>query len=412
MRKLALAAIFVGVSALAACGGGGDNGDDVQIGPDANLNTGTCNPVSQTGCAADQKCTWVEYQEDPALGKTECVTNGTVPVGGACTRGEPGATTGFDDCDKSYCVNGTCTEICSQSQAASCPDNKVCVLYADTFDDLGDDSTVGLCGPTCDPVSQNCTNETEGCYLLINQGKGTCARVPSAAAGRDQNDDCYGPASGGCYLNGCDKGYQAILLKEPGSQQATCGKFCTPVNTYKDNAAANDLDGTAPNDCAATTLGGVTNQGCGFIQSIYGSATTFDPKVIDAGFGICYNGDVWDVCTKYEPLKIVEQWNAGYTGAPAGSTEEQKIAAAVASFCNFCGGTVNAMGRCQDQKAQCTAGAGCMDLAEEKRIFDQLLPGDGAKAIILRHIREDYAKKFPHGLILPDGQVLPAPSVD
>src|SRR5687768_2072454 len=89
-----------------------------------------CNPVAQTGCAADEKCTWSTYMEEPALGKTECVPAGTVQAGGACTEGvSPGVGDRYDDCAKGlYCTSGVCTEICTQADASSCGSEGVCMI--------------------------------------------------------------------------------------------------------------------------------------------------------------------------------------------------------------------------------------------------------------------------------------------
>jgi len=42
-----------------------------------------------------------------------CVDAGSAEVGEACTWGEPGVFTGFDDCaEKLLCVGGSCRQIC------------------------------------------------------------------------------------------------------------------------------------------------------------------------------------------------------------------------------------------------------------------------------------------------------------
>jgi hypothetical protein len=59
MKKLALGALFVGF--MAACGGG--KKDDVVLidapeGGDDAPPSQVCNPIAQTGCQANEKCTW------------------------------------------------------------------------------------------------------------------------------------------------------------------------------------------------------------------------------------------------------------------------------------------------------------------------------------------------------------------
>ena len=111
--------ILVALSALAfgACGGGGDDGDNggIVVGADANNGGGggggdaVCNPVTQAGCEAGEKCAQLVESEEPFLARTACVPDGSVTAGGACTRGEAGAN-GYDDCVAGFdCLNGVCT---------------------------------------------------------------------------------------------------------------------------------------------------------------------------------------------------------------------------------------------------------------------------------------------------------------
>src|SRR5687767_10282055 len=95
--------------ALAGCGGGDDSGDDDDgtpdagdpididggIGgePDAMVSTAECNPVSQTGCAAGEKCSSIRDMP------TSCQAAGTVTGGGPCTVPEGG---GPDDCEAGF----------------------------------------------------------------------------------------------------------------------------------------------------------------------------------------------------------------------------------------------------------------------------------------------------------------------
>jgi hypothetical protein len=395
-----LVAIYAGATALAACGGGGDDDDvgvDIDGGDDET--TTACNPVSQTGCDAGEKCTWVVYSEEPSLGKTECVADGTVDKAGACTTGAPGAATGFDDCKAGlYCVNSVCTDICTQTDSATCDEGFACVIYADTFDDLGDDSTIGLCAPTCNPVTQDCEVEGQACYLLISDGAGTCAGVPAAAAELGQGDTCYGPMAGSCYLNGCNKGYQAILLAQAGSDDAVCGAFCTPVNTYLNNPDTNDVDGGDPANCGAARVM-QANQGCGFIQSIFAGSDTFDPSIISAEYGICYNGNEWGLCGDYDPEGMVAAYNAGYTGA----TDMEKAANANKALCTFCGASnPDTCEGADDPK--CNSGVGCLSLEKDAAIFGQLMGASGMSTV--RHIRENARKKID-GIIMPDGERFP-----
>ena len=79
------------VVALAACGGNGGGGGD-------GGSTAVCNPVTQAGCEAGEKCAQLVQSDDPFLASTACVPDGSVTDGGACTRGAAGQATGYDDC--------------------------------------------------------------------------------------------------------------------------------------------------------------------------------------------------------------------------------------------------------------------------------------------------------------------------
>ncbi len=73
--------------------------------------------------------------ETPALvGRTACVPNGTVTVGGACARGVAGPTTGFDDCVAgAYCINGRCEPVCAVAAATPCGTAGTCTRYSGVF---------------------------------------------------------------------------------------------------------------------------------------------------------------------------------------------------------------------------------------------------------------------------------------
>jgi hypothetical protein len=120
MKKLILGAVF---ALLAACGGGGD--DDVTLDPDANSGpdaAAACDPVAQTGCADNEKCTWIRVTD--TLGRLGCSPDGTVAAGADCTRGPNGDTTGYDDCAAgNLCVEGVCRAQCVDG---ACPSGSTC----------------------------------------------------------------------------------------------------------------------------------------------------------------------------------------------------------------------------------------------------------------------------------------------
>src|SRR5262245_33556835 len=104
MRKLVVGIVFV-----AACGGGDDGAgpsdapvridtatpadapptiDARQV--DAPPVGGPCNILTQSGCAAGQKCTWIRASVSPPLGQVGCAPAGTVATNAACSYGPTG----------------------------------------------------------------------------------------------------------------------------------------------------------------------------------------------------------------------------------------------------------------------------------------------------------------------------------
>ncbi len=240
MKKLALGTLMI-AGLLVACGGG--DSDDVTPLPDANTNnpdasSGACNPLSppgQQGCLTGQKCTWVTVQDTPdRLGRVACVADGTVALGGACTVGAAGETTGFDDCQAGlFCINAECRDICGlQGQAnGTCETGYNCTRYADTFANGDDDPAYGVCNPGCNPITQIRTGTTTGCganmgcYMLVSQ---TESIAVCAGAGDDMvNTDIAPPV----YANSCVPGAQP-RRKDPGSQTSECGGLCAMVDVY------------------------------------------------------------------------------------------------------------------------------------------------------------------------------------
>src|SRR5690348_1019149 len=96
MRTLALVAMVVG---LAMSCGGGDDGKKILPFPDANDGPlEPCNLLTQAGCAAGEKCTWlVDAMIPQYVGHIGCAPSGAADVGDACMFGSPGAT-GYDGC--------------------------------------------------------------------------------------------------------------------------------------------------------------------------------------------------------------------------------------------------------------------------------------------------------------------------
>lgn len=352
MKKLIISALCA--VAFGACGGGGNK--DISItdsGPeiDGNVTPPGCNPVTQAGCEADEKCAQLVESgpteanpEAPFLAKTACVPNGTVPEGGACTRGEPGATTGFDDCVGSYsCISGVCSPICNVGPPDSCrvdgqpaTEGSYCTLFSDLFDDI---DLTGICVPGCNPVDDTLGDDgfitnndcaaAEGCYLNATRGIAACTNVAGGSEENAQNSICAA-SDGQCYLNACASGFLPLLPDAPvDADNSTCARYCSPVDTHT-NADA-DADGLN-SKCSGVNLGlaGGTNGNanphqCRFIQNFYS-----DTGAVPAEVGMCVptlsnEGGSWADCTAYDHDGLVAAYNAETT--PDGQTT---------AFNNFC----------------------------------------------------------------------------
>lgn len=313
MKTLASAALFLGVFGLVACGG--DDGPSFVDGGGGDARQ-VCNPVTQQGCESGEKCASLIESVDPVLVRTACVENGTVPVGGACTVGDPGPT-GFDDCEASSgqgneCINGICTEVCSTSPN-TCGTGFVCVLFDGLFDDVGDGQSTGACAPACDPVSQDCANAADGCYFQFRQNSGVCAGVPMPAADNTQDVACYGPGGDetttGCFLNGCAKGHAAILPNDPDVQMPSfqCAFFCSPVDNQMEDAPAvegaqappTQWDCNSANDVAANGdrvgPGAAGSHECRYLNSFY-----TDTGMVVNTIGFCVPVDPWLSCANFD----------------------------------------------------------------------------------------------------------------
>jgi hypothetical protein len=292
-------------SGLLGCGG---KDEPMFEFPDSGTAAITCNPVSQTGCEADEKCSWLTVSRDPYLGRTACVPDGAVPVDGACETGEPGEETGFDDCVAgSICNYGICRSICSISPD-SCGDGFACGRYSRLFTD---DSArnIGECDPTCDPLAQGC-EEGFGCYLQLSTGVATCTGAPVEEL--TQGDRCLAPeGEAGCYLNGCSPGWASVPFWLMG-EQALCTAYCEPVSTWVedpegdgvDTTVMGDADGTDEYPCSVERIGAVGQQ-CRYFNSISFQDGFLDQ--VDDRFGWCAEPthELYGDCTKYNLARMV-----------------------------------------------------------------------------------------------------------
>jgi hypothetical protein len=205
-----------------------------------------CDPLAQTGCAANEKCTWVIdlFTGADATGHVGCVANGTVANGQACMVGAGGPmATGFDNCQKgSVCNSGICKTVCDTNGGApNCGTTGSCVTYNNLFANVGEVAVAGACDPNCDPLTQtvgsvaacgspNPANPTKGCYGFWQSGgksRFSCANVGNLNA---KQDFVIGTR---IFINSCAPGFFPGLVMGSGSMQAICSAFCNPADVYQ-----------------------------------------------------------------------------------------------------------------------------------------------------------------------------------
>jgi len=253
MNKLALGALFAG---LVACGGGGNSTKVTTVvvdgsGPDGV--SGACNPLTQTGCNAGEKCNWIYDQLMPTVvGHIGCEAEGTTAIGGDCGN----RAVGPDSCVKgAECVSGECKQICdNQGGAPMCDADHACVQYQNTFVD-GTNTVAGVCDPGCDPLTQRLkvgnaeacgsadpTKPAKGCYGYGEYScSGTAPTVPVEMA--VTLTDRVAPA--GDYLNACAPGFMPILISETGSSTGLCNGLCAALESDQTKPAANEVGDAA-----------------------------------------------------------------------------------------------------------------------------------------------------------------------
>jgi hypothetical protein len=283
MRKL----VFAVIALLGGCGGCKDTPDIVppDVPPDVPMG---CNVLTQAGCAAGEKCTWLLDAVMPQyVGHVACAPAGTANVGEACMYGMPGAT-GFDNCAAGLvCGNfrggaGECKQICDQQGGApACDAQHVCVTYSGLF---GTSATMpaagGVCDLACDPMTDNdfdgsgtqvktgttCgTNPAIGCYGVPSSGT---APATGWSCGGDVNvneaqpiglrhrvqctemNNCADPGPT-IYVNSCNQGYLPLLRESTMVSTAICTALCKPKNCYLGNCGTNNADrlGEDPHRC-------------------------------------------------------------------------------------------------------------------------------------------------------------------
>jgi hypothetical protein len=279
MKRIAIAAFLVGGLGLGACGNSSsDDVIDAYVDDDGGGDGGptvACDLIENTGCAPEEKCTFIiDEAGPPVVGHTGCAPEGVVGEGQECLRDETGA----DNCEAGLLCNGqVCERICTVAPD-DCPEDFTCVHVTGVFED----NTIGTCDPACDLWAQDCSNE-ETCYILLGRdGYPTvCApAVPEPPApdgcgsGSEPGtlDDCCS------HPNTCAAGWGCTQLPDPESTSGLeCAYYCDPTGTT-----------SGPQDCNPPGPGPAPSYECIRINAFY----TDVPDLPDS-IGFCIRTSEW-----------------------------------------------------------------------------------------------------------------------
>ena len=213
---------------------GADDAGDAGDGADAG-GTIECDQFEQD-CPPDQKCALVASSDSTFWDSALCVPLAAEPQpnGAPCTAETP--TSGLDNCDVgSMCVSidievgeGFCASMAIQVSA-----EEVACEQEGLVPVMQDSSSITLCLPQCDPLTQNCATG-EACYPIGEEW--TCAPDASGEAG------VYGDACE--FVNVCDPGLICLgAAATPGcAGSAGC---CTEICDLSDPAGDAQCMGAA-----------------------------------------------------------------------------------------------------------------------------------------------------------------------
>ncbi|HEX5058486.1 MAG TPA: hypothetical protein VFV99_03955 [Kofleriaceae bacterium] len=269
----------------------------------------SCNPLSQSGCGAGEKCTWILDALMPQYaGHIGCARAGNGDIGAACTYRAPGCD-GYDNCKQGLVCSdffggaGVCKQVCDyQGGIPACDAQHSCVPYSGLFETETTMQAAGVCDVACNPLTDNDFD-----------GAGTASTRTTNACGSDPTIGCYGyPSFGtfpktewsctidrnaaiaqptglrhrvlcttanGCadpsvYINSCNQGYLPLLRESTMVSTAICTALCKPKNCFAGSCGTGDIDrlGAAPHRCQTPDRVGSFNTGadgehCRFIWS-------------------------------------------------------------------------------------------------------------------------------------------------
>jgi hypothetical protein len=212
-----------------------------------------CDPVTQTGCPAGEKCMPWANDGGGSWNATRCSPIDPVPnaIGDACTV-QGSAVSGIDDCEEgAMCWNvdgatnlGTCIELCGCAYATP-----ICQT-ANTTCSISNQDSLPICTPVCNPLDPMACDAGQGCYPV--GGFFQCAPDASGMAGAP------GDACG--FINGCDPGVACVGAGSiPGCPGAVgcCAATCDvddPAPACDAGTACTEwfAPGSAPDMCLET----------------------------------------------------------------------------------------------------------------------------------------------------------------
>jgi hypothetical protein len=285
------ARVVVVVAMLVACGDSYQaRPPDASIAPPDNFcltaRSSSCNPLTQAGCAAGEKCTWIVAQRAPQfVGFVGCARSGDRQLGEACYYSElvAGSPCDADDCGRGLVCSdpvsdfGICKRICDH-QVGDCDGPQACVTYPNLFTSSPTTAPgAGVCDPMCDPLADNDFDGSgsafektgascgggDGCYGYPSSGTPpatafTCRpeRNPTLALRhRSACTEATGCAEPGSVITveSCSQGYLPLLYERTGSTTVVCIALCKPLDCFAGNCGPDNEHrlGQAPHRCTS-----------------------------------------------------------------------------------------------------------------------------------------------------------------
>jgi hypothetical protein len=272
-------------------GTGGAGGATGGSGGTGGSGPAACDPVAQTGCAAGQRCAWIFTTT--MTGHNACLPDGTIALGGACTYGPAGETTGFDNCRRgTACISSECKTICA-AMPDNCPSGYACSRYINGPFDLDGTLGIGFCDSTCNPLAQtrdsdgapacgspNPSAPTLGCYGPVNK-KFLCARIISATKTHGV------PAGVPTYVNSCAPGHVPLSPDSNPNSAPVCTAFCRPAATS--SAMPANAAGQPGSGLTCPDKGAPNPHECRYFWWMFEEEMNFMPTAYSNALGVCFN---------------------------------------------------------------------------------------------------------------------------